>query len=804
MSNEQIILNDIELELSGKTSIALTSQINDLSKGTSQESNFTNTVKAPPTPRNLAAIENSDQVQSESIVPYSKNRAKINKFGVDVLKNGFAVLSSVDKEINLVIYEGNVDFFAAIEGKTLRDLDLSALSHLFDWTNVTGSFTNDSTDGYKYPLIDYGMMPSDIRELDPQYLKATVFCAYIFEKIITEAGFTFEGNIFSNEKFKKLLITTEDDNKGTYFDTYANIETGLGQIYNFPIDPSQKTRIATFTKGAGESWQYEVTINFTISGWVNGTSFFIITTGFGWLAIFAYQHSDADGDGTFTKTFTFDSSVYINTVDIHDSLVYDLGQATVVVHFGEMSGRISGETEDRFFVHLLPIASQTASTTDSYYAEFGIDYKNQYGFTTIDVAQVLPEWTQKDFVKAMANIFNLMFSTNKTENKLTIKQFSEIVDDIPNALDWTTKLHSDENSQTKEFRIGGYSQINNCKYTEDDSDIKKPKKYGNGTLTVADEVLPKETTFIELPFSSSLSVSRLLGIIVPSVNRVDADGEFTIDTVPRLLIDNVDDILDSNGDLELNDGPNSSAINTGIPYCYFIQSDKTFNLGFNNSLLLDNYSALTRVLNKSKKLTVLMKLSAVDFYNLDHFKPIYLAQFASYFYINKVINWTGEGITKVEIIRIGQRNDALIGLIARYRADYDTSSSYGQINRDWGSVGIATFTMTSLIIDGVELATNQQLIINAPGDLVVGIGIDGLPYVTNVSDWVTSLMPDGFTMRDNGQCIDVPADSRFLIGIYYEETGPLGDYGLYTYTNEGFSIPGWAGIYHDYIKENIF
>jgi hypothetical protein len=799
--SEQIYINDLLIEMPDKPVVALTSQINDLSELKDHQSTLSYTIKAPATASNLKTIENADRIESNTVIPYRKNRARVVKNGVDVVKNGFAEIRSIDKTINFVVYEGNVDFFALIEGKSLRDLDLSALDHLFNFANITGSFTNDSTDGYKYSLIDYGQLDDTNREIHPKDLRATVFYAYLFEQIILQAGLTFDGNIFSNAKFKKIILTTEDDNKGIYFDLNGSISEGESEIYQDPVVPYPRDYLSSFLRPAGELWTYSMTITFTITAWANGVSSFTITSRYMWQAQYNYIHSDADGAGTFTKTFTWDSSIYLSTVDIQDTIIYEATNIIVKVDFGELSGYVSGETEPQFFIHLLPIPIQTIGLGVTGFGNFGMDLKNQYDYTEINLSNTLPDITQTDLVKAIANIFHLIFYTNKTENKIYIKQFSEIVDDIGNAEDWSSKLHMDESTQLKEFRIGGYSKKNYCTYTEDDSDIKKPLKFGNGLITIADETLPKEQTLFELPFSSSIMVSKLVGLIMPRVNRTDADGELTIDTVPRLLIDDTGAILDTVGDLVVNDGVSSVSLATDIPFCYFINKSKEFNLGFDNSLLRDNYAALTTVLNKTKKIVASFKLSALDFYNLDHFKPIYLNKFSAYFYVNKVLNWTGEGLTKVELIRIGERNNALI--VPTRRCTLLESAEYRLINGMWPA-GDHIFTLESLTINGLSYTAGQTFTVNAPSGLLVGLGLDGITnYIMNISDWMNSILPDDFEAHDDLTTIDHPEGSTFEFEIKYEDISTGATWTNYKYNNLGFYFPGAADPVATFICETL-
>lgn len=802
MSKELITINDIELELSAQTKIALTSQINDLSELKDHQSSYSNNIKVPATTRNLSAIGNSDQVQSESTVPYTKNRAKINKLGVDVLKNGFAVLTSVDKEINLAIYEGNLDFFETIEGRILYDLDLSALDHDYNLTDIIAM--NTATSGLKYPLVNYGYFADNTtRIIDPKNLRPCIFAFEILNKIISEAGYTAEGAVLTNANWLKTLIpfTNASNPELWYNRTIYKLVTGAYSAIN-AADPLSYIDGQVATAGIPPTYHYNYDVNVYLRYKISSS------TGTNYLLIDVQGNS---GSPATESTGGVDgiNQVLFNRTAVGDgplTLKLTIRNCSVEILGGRFYGTITprdpaegGPKEFSVFVTKKSIV--VGNTPETIFV--GLDNNGgEEWFEPFDIQNFLPDMTQKDFVKAWAESYKVLFKVDEIQKKITFKQFNEIVDDIPNAIDYTTKLQSDTNTQLKEFRIGGYAQRNYCKYTEDSNDDYIQFGTGDGEITIDDETLKKEATVFESPFAATTMEYNLIGLDVARIHKLDPDDEFTVDTVPRILIDNVEASITGN-DIDYENGTVGTpvSINTDVPLPYFILQNKTFNLGFNNSLLLDNYSSLTRVLNKSKKLTVLMKLSAVDFYNLDHFKPIYLAQFAAYFYINKVINWTGVGLTKVEIIRIGQRDNSIIGLRTRYRAAYD-ADLYGQINRNWTTVGTATFKLT-LTINGVLLTDYiPPLVVNAPADLVVGLGIDGGSYVTNVSDWVTSHLPEGFIMRDNGMCIDTPADSTFKIQIYYEETGPLGDYGLYEYNNDGFFDP-FGNIITAWTIENI-
>lgn len=788
MSKEQIIINDKEINLGDGVKIALTSQINDLSELKDHQSTLSNNIKVPLSDGNKQAVEHSEQVQTNSVVPYRKNRTRVVKNGVDVIRNGYTVLSSSDSNLNLAIYEGNVDFFESIEGKRLYDLDLSDLDHSYDLATIIGF--NAATSGVKYSLINYGYFTNTNRIIDAKNVRPSIFAFELLNRIIQDSGFTADGSVLTNEMWLREIIPfTNSQNPDLWFNnTIYDLVAGDYSAIN-ASDPIAYLNGQPATAGIPPTYHYNYDVNVYLRFKITAS------TGTNYLKI------DIQGNSGSAATETTGGGDGIDDVSFNRSAIgsgpltlkLTIRNCTVEILGGRFYGTITprdlaeGGPED-FSVFVTKKSIVGGNTPETIFVGLDKDGGEEY-YEPFAMQNFLPDMTQKEFVKWFAQQFHVMFKTNKLENKIYLKQFKEIVADIPTALNWTNKLNRDDFKNRLGYRIDGYAQTNYCKYTPDVDDIYIKKETGDGSIIVDDETLAKEKTVLEFPFAATKMELMLQDLDIPRINKLDVDGLFTVDTVPRVLLDDTLATLPDDP-ITYENGATDTDISTDVPLCHFILKDQTFNLGFNNSILLDNYSALTHVLNKSKRLIVQLKLSALDFYNLDHFRPIYLHQFSAYFYINKVMNWTGEGLTKVEIIRIGQRNNALVGARTRYRASYNPVSLYGQINRDWTTAMIVTLSLQSLVIDGIQYATGgQKLIIDSSSDLVVGVGIDGNMYVTNVSDWITSLMPDGYIMRDNGLCFDMPTDSSFDIQIYYEETGPLGDYGLYRYNNNGFYTP---------------
>jgi len=108
-------------------------------------------------------------------------------------------------------------------------------------------------------------------------------------------------------------------------------------------------------------------------------------------------------------------------------------------------------------------------------------------------------------------------------------------------------------------------------------------------------------------------------------------------------------------------------------------------------------------------------------------------------------------------------------------------------------LGTYTFQLNNLILNGVEYATGQTLLINPPADLLVGLGLDGVTtYLQNINNWLSSILgvsEAGFVFYDDLTTIDCPTPlSTFFIKITRTATlSPTPMYYWYT-KNLGMSL----------------
>jgi len=201
---EVLIINNIKVDVSPSTSVALSSQSNDIGEIKDRQGNFSNTIKLPDTPLNRSVFGFANVPSSQSVEPYRKLPCKYYADGVEIVSNGYCVCVNSNNGFSIVIYSGNTSLFDALEGKNLSDLDTTAFDMVTTPWNFAGvlSIYGSSTSPC-YFLIDDGTVSDSDREIEASTMYPMMRFSDIFEMIMSEAGFSFTGDIYSNLDYTK-------------------------------------------------------------------------------------------------------------------------------------------------------------------------------------------------------------------------------------------------------------------------------------------------------------------------------------------------------------------------------------------------------------------------------------------------------------------------------------------------------------------------------------------------------------------------------------------------------------------------
>lgn len=189
--------------------ITYTMQVQDLADVSAVNSSVTSSFRLPLTRNNIEALKGLSLRSDTSRFPYEKQPCKVYDYSAIIINDGWLKINNTDDYYNVNVENGIVDLFKAVEGKTIgKDLDMTEILHSKDVTTVVGSFERND---YCYLVADYNGMntyeESGQLMVNTDYLVPSLNNKYIWSKIFSTFGFTYEGSVFDTDDFENLWIT---------------------------------------------------------------------------------------------------------------------------------------------------------------------------------------------------------------------------------------------------------------------------------------------------------------------------------------------------------------------------------------------------------------------------------------------------------------------------------------------------------------------------------------------------------------------------------------------------------------------
>lgn len=228
------------LDTQGVDTIPLTFNIANIKDISTTKGSFSKSINIPETPNNRNVFNNISDLNSySSFNPNIRNRAYILVDGEMIIEGYFQLtdvsvdLGNHNNHLTLVINTDNNDFYTLLGEDYIDTLDLSRFDHVWSETNIKHSWTQSYTNGYFYPMIDYGYdwMINNINgnSSDSTYpnnyiktkdFKPALYARVIWDQIFTEAGFSWHSNSLStNTPFDDLIIP------------FNLVEPGVSDVY---------------------------------------------------------------------------------------------------------------------------------------------------------------------------------------------------------------------------------------------------------------------------------------------------------------------------------------------------------------------------------------------------------------------------------------------------------------------------------------------------------------------------------------------------------------------------------------------
>lgn len=617
--NRQLYINGQEVYLDSDEIIPITKQVNNIAELKDRQADFTTDFKIPATRKNRLILESANLLSSNTFVPYVKNSCTYVEDGIELISDGYIVILSHEKGyFNAAAYSGNADFFKLIDKLKINNLDLSDLNHV--WTLDPDLFIGNAYPDLKYLIFEPSstgdLLSSTSVEFD--YLRPFVSVKRLFKQIIEAQEWTLTGDYdvidewmlcpslkadFSKYNSNAKLIKPFTGYTG--FTLFPAWSTEVNDQMNQIIIKSDGCKVKFIRKG---KYRIRYTGSFIFSG---------------------------------AERFEFKFGKFDNVVSANSN--QNIKQNFDIVYEYEVADD-NIKTEKWVRADLANITADAIFTMYEFNVSVDLIESELTYSDTVQVSSILPDIEQAKFLKTVANQYGLVFETDGQRREVNVWQFNRLIDNIPIADNWSKYVSED--SQVLSYRIGDYAQSNLMKYKEAEG---TPVGYGDGALIINNQTLETSKELFTLDFSASNDILKNGNIcaLIPLYERSDT-GEYSCKDNKDARVVNYKFI---NSPLIVS----RENINLNLPnynLAYFINTVENKGLGFNYRLIEQNYGALANMLTQSKKLEIKMKISTIKIQGLKHYIPIYLEQFASYFYINKINQWQKDKLCTVELIKI--------------------------------------------------------------------------------------------------------------------------------------------------------
>lgn len=655
MTTYELYINDILCDLSSDEVITLLYQSPIFSSLDSIQSNRSYNIALPPTPANMRAIGQAARPDVDADAPYVRLPAALYQDGVPLFTQGFAVVTDIADTINVTLTWGNADNFQPLFDANLRDLgpQLEAAGEDYiEWNEDSAILKKGSAPSggvVSYPSvafwgIDFGMGLSN-----PKYLHPAIDVWRILYSIQQAHGITIEDyrRLYGTLELPPIvpLVSKNGDEvsnktEAFTFDTYLTnlLDTliygviGWSTVIQDPHEIAFGRCTIKFDKG-------NRTIGISMTPSNEADTFTIKVTAFTASPVTRWVMgiSELDSTSNVVRTQIIAEAASFTQTGIDSTGAYR--SYNVVFKSINTTFDISDDTE--ISIRIVPnsgFVSSNGGLLNAPTVRVWTDWEDCAFPTKFPIAPNLPDISQGDFILAMMNMQGLFAYADK-DNPNTIKLIS--IDDIianvqkNDIIDWSDRvilndIHRVDMPDTSVFTIDDLAQSNILDYDNDD-DVKTDT---HGTITIRNENIEKEAELVELPFSASENATTdgVNCAVVPIYEDDGKGGANYSECSPRILAWKDDQTY------------NSSAICTG-------RFDPWMKFGGENGIVKTRYASYQKVVDRLRIITVRAKLTALDLYNLDYTKPVYIAQFGQIFAIYSVE--TGEdGICDCQLLKL--------------------------------------------------------------------------------------------------------------------------------------------------------
>ena len=577
--NELLYIDGHLVDLGDDVNITLNYKSNMLTDLDKIVGNNSYTINLPKTKKNLSVIGCADVAGVESTFPRRYHEARYFRNGVELFKDGKAVLMGVGDTIEIVLLWGiSSGVYKLVE----YDRNLNEFTSVDDyvmWNATNSKSAYDGTSKVVNMDVKYGLNSGEqLAAIHP-----SVRSSYIFDLISNAFGVSFSFPDNRKSFVDSLMIPLLTRNGG-----YANSYRSLGGV-----SYSTLTGEYVINKlGADFDLNFErlvlnntdfISFKALVDGKVTIRPMFK-----SYLADVAVYYGDGTNVGEWDKEYlSYRFGTNDNIVD--DVYIYDSP-----VEFELMAGQSFG-------INLLRAVPNAAN----YFFQFEIGKTEIQIGDKFPIVENLPSISCVDYVKAIASICGMFCVPSSDGDTIKFVTFDTLTD-RSNAVDWSDKLIAKDVMNTPRnisYSLDDFARRNNMLYADDDS---VGITTANGAFLVDDVTLEAERDAVELPFAATDTRG---GKAMIRLYEYNDDGEPELQSVePRILIEQ-----DVDG-----------------------YSTGTFDGLHWNTLIAEHYGTYQNAVKSPVVLTESVRLDELSLRDLDVSVPVYLRQYGKYYAIVEV------------------------------------------------------------------------------------------------------------------------------------------------------------------------
>jgi hypothetical protein len=692
MIRTEIYIEDQLIDLLKDIGTDFTYTIDDVRDFGSRNTSFSRTISIPATATNnkilgfafdmgMAHEHNMDLPNvSTNFTPSQAAKCEVYIDKIQIFKGVIRILEIVMNkgiiEYQCAVFGELGGFITELGNKRLEDLDFSEYNHTWNVTTIENSWNTINGSGYYYPLIDYGDVSTNKDDFSVYTFRPALYAKEYIEKIFEGTSYSLNCDFFNTDFFKKLIIPNNSQGiQGT------NDRFILGTISSTKNVLNSNTPTA---RNANLSFDSTTLLNFTENA---GKSIFTYTDGTKTVRALATITGVYQTDAASSITAT----LYVAGVVVQTLVVNTFSANNPFTFNIDWTGEIANTNQVRIELSV-PVTANTyivnVSNANFTFTQLAAQLATVAYNGTVSMNSNLPKGIfQKDFFLSICKMFNLyVYQDNINDKQINIAPYIDFYSDaVTNSIDWSQKIDTGSTMSIKPM-----SQLNAryyaYKYTPDTDYYNDNylKKYGQ---TYGDYLYDSQFDFVKDTASTQI-------IFAPSVlyqpnNHGHADKYYTtifklsnnntqedpMDSVIRILMAKKLSIAHTWHIKSGETGGGSNLANLNV-YGYAGHLDDptnpTVDINFgapkelqfpastyptNNLFNTYNLPYILEITDmESKLLSCRVYLTAVDIYNLDFSKYIWIN--GVLFRLNKIESYdpTDYNTTQVNLLKVINTN----------------------------------------------------------------------------------------------------------------------------------------------------